>query len=159
MSVEKQMGNERQMHVLGFRTHYIYIHTIFCLLNCSFVTIGINFFSVILGTCLMLSLLIRLFKALLLPPPLLLKGSLSSYINRRGGGREAFFFFVSVISRYFQKHADISSSSGLLYPGRRAVFCRWLLPIHRVRVSLLSCISLTFLFQTKLLWAVSNARK
>lgn len=56
---------------------------------------------------------------------------------------ELFCLFVSLTNRYFQKHADISPSSGLFCSGKRAVFCGWLLPIHRLTASFLPCISLS----------------
>lgn len=145
------------MLVLGFRTHFVYIYTniiYICTLPFAWYNVVYwyrkrSFLSIPRGMpnspCRQVFLR---FICFLLPASLFLKVSLSSFINRRdwsGSGRaeNGVIFFVSLTNGYLQKHADNSSSPGLLWSGRRAIFCVWLLLIQKVTASFLSCISIS----------------
>lgn len=120
------------MSLLGFRTHFIYIHIcihyFFLFDTVLYITIGRDLFSISLGTCLTLSLLISLFKLHMFCSTSFIVFKSHPWqiykLKILGGlGREWGYFFVSLTNRYLQKHANISSSSGLFWCGRRAIFC------------------------------------
>lgn len=116
------------------------IYTIFCLLHCSYITRGRDLSSVPLETCLTLPVdkdFLRFF-ILILPGPLFFKSQSQQLYKQKGGGGMTYHrewgylyvcLFVSLTSRHFQKHVDISLSSGLVCSGRRAIFCGRLLSI------------------------------
>lgn len=166
MWVERQIGNEKchfwDLEPILFI--YIYVHTIFFLFDTVlYISIGRDLFSVSLGTCLTLSLLISLFKLHMFCSTSFIVFKSHPWqiyklktLGGQGLGREWGYFFVSLTNRYLQKHANISSSSGLFWCGRRAIFCGWLLLIQSNSFIpvLYYYKHITFLSWMKLLWAV-----
>lgn len=92
--------------------------------------IGRDLFSVFPGACLTLSLLTSLFKVHMFSSTsfIVFKSQPEQFYKSKRlewewEGREWGYFFVSLTNGYLQKHADSSSSLGLLWSGRRAIFC------------------------------------